>query len=122
VDGEKGLVYSDAAAHSGYQIVPAEIAAAIRVGDMIQVGTGHTTAPVNDPRPDIMPGANYGPGMKLVGQSYRRVTRISRPYEMIVDSVIDDDDHESFGGQRIIGETRVKVCSVHFERDPKMNW
>jgi hypothetical protein len=114
VRGISGLDYADAVAGQGYQIVTADFASNIAIGDLISVGTGHMTAPVADPRPAIS-SANYGDGLKLVSSTFCAVTRIGRPYEMLIDSVTEDEDH-SYGGQRTISMNAILVRRVYFAK------
>jgi hypothetical protein len=114
VRGISGLDYADAVARQGYQIVSADFASNIAVGDLISVGTGHITAFVADPRPAIS-SANYGDGRKLVSSTFFPVTRIGRLYEMIVDSVTDDEDN-SFDGQRTVNMNTILVRRIYFAK------
>jgi hypothetical protein len=112
--GVNGLDYADAVADQGYQIVTADCASNIAIGDLISVGTGHLTAPVADPRPAIS-SANYGEGLKLVSSTFCAVTKIGRPYRMLSESVIADESH-SYDGQHTIGMTTIFVCRVYFAK------
>jgi hypothetical protein len=101
VPGMSGLEYADGAAAYGYQIVTPDVASKIRVGDRISVGTGH-----------------LGDESK---RSWREVTGIGEPFAMAVDHCVEDEDH-SFDGLRTVGETRVKVQRIYFERKPGWNF
>lgn len=114
VSGNSGLVYSDGAAHEGYQLVLVDEANNIKVGDLISVGTSHELADEGDPRPALNSG-NYGPGKKVVSSCWREVTSIGPVVEMVEDIVVEDEDH-SYSGQRIVSQNRVKVRKVFFRR------
>ena len=98
----------------GYQIIADDVAAGIAIGDLVSVGTAHTTAPIADPRPAIS-SANYGAGLKLVSSEFFRATRIGPAYKMVVDHVADDEDH-SYDGQRIMSQRSILVRRVYFSK------
>lgn len=117
IEGTPGLIYADDAIRDGYQLVRAEDAKAIHIGDLIPVGTRYDIVSPDDERPGDERTDASGTQRKTVCSDWRPVVEIGSPYEMAIDLGHYDDSrsprHDGFIGA---GRQIVKVRRLYFAR------